>query len=790
MTASASRRIQLPADTPCVLLLGLPGSGKTSLVGALGRAVEIQERSLGNRINDLTQQLRRLRDQLYAPGNPIVANYTSVSPLQVQPFKDGKPDPSQQFHVIIVDCDTNDISNVEKSQSHVFHADAVLYVMDSSSNDQQVERECAQLGQFLLKFRKLRGRRTDEPKLPVWLVLTKCDRLANAGDNRAVWLERVEMRKEEIAQKFIDIQKLNPAPAFGTLQFNIATTGTRQPLLTNALAREDEPFGVAEIFRDAMAAARVHREKKVQSALNIKRLVTAAAMVVAAALLFAILTPIFRTMLTPSAALVALSSYRSAEGTPPAGHLTEPVSQRIERLQAILNDSSFKKLKDSDQTFVRDRIAELEEYREFAAKVKSLPNPTEARNLEELTQIGNRLSHEAVIPPKYSNTWPTSDAGRSYERIKTQTRDLITSANTAIQLLDTRRQQLDQIFLCADGIPKWPEWNTKSSAALALEAPPVDPYAASLADVANAHKRWTHSRERLSNFREILHSLGMISATGQTLLVNSDFKIAQAPAMLATFAREHPKSKKWGQADIPDAALPAVQASARAAYAQLLKSARTAIAPIHNSAIEGPESPAKWRSAIETSAGNPALIAWNELARIALQLAGFDADPLGQLVSFIHQDEFAISISSIEVIQNLDGSTGPLIPTGSLILFVQNPQGQVTKKTFKAPDNISSNRLQFAAADSKPLIYRPGNLMWAELGVTDAAKADLQLTWWANGLRSKYYQFDRLNRAPRLHRVEQKADDGRSMTHIRLEFAPSDALPKIPDLLPEESTVR
>jgi hypothetical protein len=777
-------------EAPRILLFGLPGGGKSALLGALGRATEIQERTLGGRFHDLSQGLRRLREQLYSQKEMGQPEQPASYLIEIQPFVDGKPNDAGRFRTVLLDCDSDDVTKLDGKARQIYQADTVLFVLDASADDEHVEADCQRFRQFLQYFRRQRGRRTDEPRLPVWLVLAKCDRLAKPGDNHAVWTERVEMRKEEAIQRFGDVLANNSQPGFGTVAFTTAATGVKQPLLTNALAREDEPFGVAELFRDAIAAARNYREKKTQGELNVRRLVTAAALVVAAAGAFAVMTPILRNVWKPSPALTALTAYRHAEGAPPAGHLAEPIESKIEQLRVIVREPSFDRLSKADQTFATGRLEELEQYRDFAANIRQITPPANAHSLVELKQTEDKLLGESAPPAKFAKDWAQSEAGRTRDRYQSQIAELQASVAPAIDGLNAKRQEFDRLFVLPEGKPNWQEWGVKVSSALDGATPNVDPAITSFNEIETGQKRYDASRQRLTTFRDIAHALGMINGAGQTLLVNRDFKATQAPELLAALVKEHPKAAAWGNPDVPDAALDDVKAAARKTYGQLLNSGRAAIATAFGSPTDGPESPARWRTAVETASGSPAMKAWNQLATIVLRLSGDNTDPLAELSAFLRQDVFPIEIQSIDLVQSPESTVGHLMPTGSLILFVQNAQGQVVKKPFRGPDQPSGFRITFTAVDSKPVIYRTGDLMWAELGVTNASKADLQITWWANGVRSKLYQFDRLNRSPRIHKIEQRAEEGQPLSGVRLEITPPDALPRVPDLMPEDLSKR
>src|SRR5262249_31799867 len=152
--------------------------------------------------------------------------------------------------------------------------------------------------------------------------------------------------------------------------------------------------------------------------------------------------------------------------------------------------------------------------------------------------------------------------------------------------------------------------------------------------------------------------------------------------------------------------------------------------------------------------------AWNDLARMSLRLAGTNLDPLAQFNEFMRRDEFTLEISSIELTLPKILADGPMTPTGSWIIFVENPKAPRVKRAFRAPDNAKGERIRLTPVDNKPLVYHPGDVLWAEIGLQDGKGNNLQLSWWANGVRSKLWQFDRLSRTPRLHKLDQKAEAG------------------------------
>ena len=76
------------------------------------------------------------------------------------------------------------------------------------------------------------------------------------------------------------------------------------------------------------------------------------------------------------------------------------------------------------------------------------------------------------------------------------------------------------------------------------------------------------------------------------------------------------------------------------------------------------------------------------------------------------------------------------------------------------------------------LTYRPGDTLWATLPLRDD-----RLFTWVRG-RSLMYQFERLNRPPRLHKTEEESTNGTLEEKVVLTITPADGVPSLPDLMP------
>src|SRR5262249_8152904 len=102
----------------------------------------------------------------------------------------------------------------------ILEADALFLVVDASTTPSQLEADFAQFARFLGLLERKRGKVKDVGGVPVFLVLTKCDLLAKPGDSAAAWMEQIEERKRQVAQRFNDFlaqTRMGAGPRFGSV---------------------------------------------------------------------------------------------------------------------------------------------------------------------------------------------------------------------------------------------------------------------------------------------------------------------------------------------------------------------------------------------------------------------------------------------------------------------------------------------------------------------------------------------------------------------------------------------
>jgi GTPase SAR1 family protein len=286
-------------NLPRLLLFGSTGAGKSSLLGALAQAAETQKTILKGQLVEKTGELDKLQKKTYA-GTPIstAADESYDSRIQTAGLdkiqKNTKAgtlastagvesyhihiDPADQgdsaVQATLLDCNgadalamlnsANPFDDANPVQKPLLDADAILLLVDASLPPKQLDEQFHQFGEWLKDFHEARGSRTDVGEFPVYLVLTKCDLLANPDEPFTAWLNRIEERKKHVHEKFAAYLK-DQMPGFGSIDLHVWATAIKRPALADRAAKTQEPFMVAELFRESMHAAADLQERRVAS---------------------------------------------------------------------------------------------------------------------------------------------------------------------------------------------------------------------------------------------------------------------------------------------------------------------------------------------------------------------------------------------------------------------------------------------------------------------------------------------------------------------------------------------
>jgi hypothetical protein len=797
-----------------IVLFGMPDAGKSSLLGALAQAAQTQEHLLNGHLTDVSKGLAELQQRLYEERPRGTLEEVIPYAVTFEPFAPGGNGRTKPQNAILVDCDgrvANDLLTRRKSldadsaegslAAQIMDADTLVLVVDAAASPVQTDADFAEFGRFLRLLEQRRGRRTEVGGLPVFLVLTKCDLLAESNDTPAVWMERIEERKRQVDrrfQAFLARQREEGPLPFGSIDLNLWATAVKRPALAGSPARPREPYGVAELFRQCFDEAAAFRARRQRSGRRLVWTVAGAGSVVAAMAALATALVVHHDTSPPVALENRLTEYRSAEGHTASSRLREGrLEERIGELTGLADSPDFVRLRPEEQAYVRQRLQELKDYRSYLRKVREARPPGEARTLRELAEIEARLINDLNVPAEYRGEWGATEAALLRDRRLEDTKSLraaVTDLERQYQSLTERARELttftdlQALLDDADRLKYRPTDRLPGSDTLNYDA------VFRFDEVSQARSEWTAARQRLDGVRDLATALGVGGAqAGRPALLRipppSGFTVDQAGERLQALDKAYPSYRQWS---LPADLAPGIAAELRRAlevsYDNLVKAGRDAVLrQFQRISTDGKETPERWKQVRDWLAANEPLRDWDRLALIVVRLLDPKADdPVPALVTFLGQDRFELELRglSLHVPDDLKKR-----PVGRLAVYHRS--GDETKPTLSfriLGEGRRDPRRRVTTYTLVPeggtaLTYRPGDLLWAELPLKDTAdNRDWLFTW--SVCRSLVYQFERLVRPPRLHLKGQEATAGEVADGVGLTIQPERGVPRVPDLLP------
>jgi hypothetical protein len=805
-----------PGPEPLRLaLLGLPGAGKTTLLRSLCQAEEAQRGALGGKLLDpagALGELRRGASQPTAPGS--LAHYRA----------EFQPTGSAGTAVTFIDCDGRDAAGLLASCSRadgpgegpleheVARADALLLAVDANASAEQMQESLASLAGLLSWVEESRGGRTEIAGLPVFLVLTHCDLLARPGDNHADWIDRVEERKQAAATSFRAFLTGPEAPpgeasareGFGLVDLHVWATASGKPALSGTPARPGEPFGVAELFRQAVTAAAGHREAQGRSQRRLRWLSA-----LAAALLLGMLgLSVAVALIAPTTRASELAS--RAEELRDRDRETAPerlrpsikaLEKRHAQLKAVRSDPGLAALPPDLRAWVEERESELSRYLAWYRALLQGPGPEDTATEEGLDALRARLQGELRIPEGLEGTpaaallreqLATADAmSAGIDRLRVWYRGDQEQAESALSLAGSRSWGPGAWSRWATAAQKWlaaghkPPFLTErlcEQSSLTFEA--VTSFERSL----QAWSSWEAARARFRATLDACAALGLVrdvEGRPPALVFPIGFTLAKAEAHLKDLRTAYPAFEKaFTQSALPPEVREAVAIQARAQYENLLAPGREEVLAQYRSTDKGKDAGERWRRVRGWLLGSPAKLApWRTLAMTLLRLEqSAPKEPVEALAAFLAVESFTFQIDEAVLdIPRLDriepAEKAPLVvhvgerKASPALSFTPRgegsdlPGGKLRRYTYQQP--------------GRKLTVRPGELVWAEVPL-QGGKA---LAWW--GWRSPRWSFEGLTQPPSL--VEAGARPGvagSAASGVTLRLRGESLVPPLPDLLP------
>jgi GTPase SAR1 family protein len=814
-----------------IVLFGMPDAGKSSLLGALGQAAQTQERQLQGRLSDPWHGLGELQRRLYDEKSRETLEEIVPYPVTFEPLHGGKPDPEERLDAVLFDCDgraANEIlthrgslddAKAEKLSQAIRDADALVLVVDASATHEQMEADFGEFVRFLRLLEQNRSDRSEIGDFPVFLVLSKCDLLAKPTDLPSNWSESIEERRKQVETRFKDfLEGDDDAPTgFGSIDLSVLATAVRRPALHGEPAAPREPFGVADLFRQAFRSAADFRERHRRA--HKRLLVTVAAAVAFVALMIAGAVTLVLTrdsfQSVPLAGIV--ENYRSRENPNPSARLTEPLQRKIGELSDMRRNEEFERLPAELKDYVSNRLKELTTYQEYKSRLERERPPSQMRGPEDLSQLETRLQDSLGPPSEYQNDWQKTDAALLRQKWLNDCKAIRNGVAEMTEWHGKNTEAAVDLMQFKDrpgSVLQWPEWHERVASLLATAAKPPHPEAEplrgsealptmkapavtwfvvhSFRTVELAQGEWESHRQKLERLRDISLALGLGgdgSAEKSPLKIPDGFAIDQAPGRLQLLRKSYPDSGDWWLQNVSAAASPAVRSAARLSYDRLIDAGKSVVLrELKRLSPDGQETQERWKSAMRALADNPELREWGQLVKMLQRLDGdTSGDPVAVLTAFVQHPSFALKFDTIRLSIPDDIHDTRVRPNGKLIIV--DRAGAVKEVAFRlGDDERRDNRLRvtsfaFSQEGNATLTYTPGAEFFATLPVRDGNGKEWKLTWLR--CKSDLYRFECLYQSPRLHEKDD-ADPARNgkLVDVRLSLTPESGIPRVPDLMP------
>ncbi len=809
-----------------IVLFGLPAAGKTSLLGALGQASAGQEHLLAGRLLDPTHGLAELRQRTYEEAPRRTADEVVPYPVSYEPFnRPGQEGRKRPVGAIVIDCDgrvANDLlvrrqgldeHSAEGTLAHeVLEADALLLIIDASAPPTQVEADFAEFDRFLRQMEAGRAGRAAVAGLPVFVVLTKCDLLAQPGDNSAHWMERIEDRKRDVDARFRDFfarrEQQGAGPAFGSLALHVWATAVKRPGLLGAPSRPREPYGVAELFRLCLDEAGGYRARARRAHRRLLWTVGVAGVLIVGLVGLSVGLIVQNRARQTDALQARVEDFRALDRGTPAERLrgsVEEVKRREEVLQSIRDEALFSSLNGDDQKYVRERLEEAQGYLTYRAALVAEPRPGSLREESALAKLKARLQgKDGLALP--SEEWADTEAGRLHKQMLADARELQAAVVEARKWYEESKTMAEGLWLFegykfGEEGARWPAWTGKVEELLAPDRrPPFDaraqPYSAALLfdSVRKAREKWEVEAGGLRRLLDATAALGLAPAKDRPAVFRlaSTGPVDQLPARLAELKKAYPRYKEdFNDAPdridglrLSDVIRSQVHRQALDLHAALLERGQAEVK--RKLGARGAESADRWAAVRAWLQSSSDLAALGEVAEALAPLARLKAkNPVRELVTFLSVDAWVIEVRTVTLAipDRLD-----LRPDPKALLKVNHPKSErepaLTFKLAGSMERDASGRVRlyrYRPVRSQRIVYRPGEKVGAYLKMADSQ----YLKWLTSP--SRHYLVLRLREPPRLLRTFEDDDStGSPQTGVRLTFAPEEEVPAVPDLMPRE----
>jgi hypothetical protein len=811
-----------------IVLFGMPDAGKSSLLGALAQAAQTQEHVLNGHLTDLSQGLAALQHRLYEDTPRETLEEVVPYAVAFEPFTPMGPNTrNARLEAILVDCDgrvANELLARRRSldttgsagslAQAILEADTLILAVDVSAPPAQMEADFGEFGRFLRLLETSRGRRSAVGGLPVFLVLTKCDLVAQPTDTVDAWMDRIEEQKRQVHQrfqKFLARQRAEGPLPFGSIDFHLWATAVKRPVLAGSVPRPRDPYGVAELFRQCLESAHQFRQRSHYSQRRLLWTLAGTGGVLAVMVAWMAFLLAQRQESRPSALAARIDVYRFTEGSKtPSERLRGSLERKRSELRDLRNDPDFDHLPPEDRRLVQDRLTETEDYINYRSKLQRVRLADVSREAD-LRRIETALKDELVVPAAYKQQWDQTEANEQFDNLVKGAQALrLAMAETEAEY----RRWISQAEELANftksrpsGAPAWDEWLRQSTNLVQQTTPHPETaeipgarsvtYAAVLGmePVVAARRDWEPIRLRLECLRDVIAALGLAgrepSGERQPLDIPPRFPVAEARPHWQRLENLYPRfSQKIAALQLPAAVADEVQGTARNSYNHMMETGREVVLThLQDASLDGKETVELWKSLRPWLTNPGELREWNKLAKLLAQVRDPSVkDPVMILVDFLRRDRFELDVKRLTLEIPFDHK---LRPTGPLSVF-HGPAAAEAAPTWVLKLSNEDGRREpqrrvtvydFLRDSGAPLTYVPGDQFFAHLPVKKEGDDRAWLLTWARS-RSALYQFECLERPARLHRRDQPNTAGDLVEDTKLTVDGERGFPRVPDLVP------
>ena len=406
---------------PRLLLFGTPGAGKSSLLGALAQAASTQAALLKGELVGASSELIDLQKDTYQTKLTSTTDLTAYD-IKLQPVE-GTP-----LNATLLDCSGESAKEMLQSkqpfadshpmQKPILDADGVLLIVDASLSGKQLGEEFQQFARWLKQFHETRGKRTEVGELPVYVVLTKCDILAKANDTSATWMQRIEEGKRRVDQKFREYLKEH-GTGFGSIQLHVWATAIKRPALADRPAKTQEPYGVAELFRQCLHSAAEYDMRQATSQGRLHNVVVGLVGLVTVLALAVGLLVQFQPETKQESLDEALQAVMPSEDAKPADRLRGTIAVLEKKLDAIAKiETDFGHLSSKTREELTKHKNELTEYLQYYhEEKKNLKLPYKTKDEKEFIETEKKVKAFA-FPEGRAEEWQETPLGKRVKQLR------------------------------------------------------------------------------------------------------------------------------------------------------------------------------------------------------------------------------------------------------------------------------------------------------------------------------------------------------------------------------------